>query len=118
MRAVEEKVGIAPERADDFRRELMNQIGALAVDGKRFDYRSDDRLRRALELKLFEDQKDSINLSNLVAQVMDEETRQKIDVIRDRLIKLHGYCEVCSTDALEYIASVFARGELAEEEGS
>ena len=37
----------------------MNYIGALAVDGKKFDYRTNERLHKALELKLFEDQKDT-----------------------------------------------------------
>ena len=42
---------------EDFRREIMNIIGALAIDGKKFMWSTNDRLRRALELKLFEDQK-------------------------------------------------------------
>jgi hypothetical protein len=31
------------------RREIMNYIGALAVEGKRFEWHTNDRLRRALE---------------------------------------------------------------------
>ena len=41
----------------------MNYIGALAVEGRTFDYRTNERLHKALELKLFEDQKDSIKLT-------------------------------------------------------
>ena len=59
MRSIEEKIDIPENRKDDFRREIMNFIGALAVEGKKFDWQTNDRLRRALELKLFEDQKDS-----------------------------------------------------------
>ena len=33
----------ARERKDDFRREIMNYIGALAVEGKNFDYRMNPR---------------------------------------------------------------------------
>jgi serine protein kinase len=35
MRSIEEKIDIPENRKDDFRREIMNFIGALAVDGKR-----------------------------------------------------------------------------------
>jgi serine protein kinase len=63
MRSIEEKIDIPESRKDDFRREIMNYIGALAIDGKTFDYRTNERLHKALEQKLFEDQKDSIKLS-------------------------------------------------------
>ena len=49
MRSIEEKIDIPESRKDDFRREIMNYIGALAVDGKKFDYRTNERLHRALE---------------------------------------------------------------------
>ena len=44
MRSIEEKIGIPENRKDDFRREIMNYIGALAVEGKTFDYRTNSRL--------------------------------------------------------------------------
>ncbi len=115
MRSIEEKIAIPETRKDDFRREVMNYIGALAVEGKKFDWRTDERLRRALEMKLFEDQKDTIKLSALVSNVIDKETQEKIEVIRGRLINSYGYCQVCSKDILEYISSVFARGDEKEE---
>jgi len=114
MRSIEEKIDIAESRKDDFRREIMNYIGALAIEGKTFNYRTNERLHKALELKLFEDQKDSIKLKNLVASVVDRETQEKIDVVKQRLIKNYGYCEVCSTDVLNFVASIFARGDAKD----
>jgi len=35
MRSIEEKIDIPESRKDDFRREIMNYIGALAVEGKK-----------------------------------------------------------------------------------
>ena len=58
MRSIEEKIDIPESRKDDFRREIMNYIGALAIEGKTFNYQTNERLHKALELKLFEDQKD------------------------------------------------------------
>ena len=112
MRAIEEKIDIPESRKDDFRREIMNYIGALAIEGKTFDYRTNERLHKALELKLFEDQKDSIKLTSLVSQVVDKETQEKIDVVKARMIKYYDYCDVCATDVLQYVASIFARGDV------
>ncbi len=112
MRSIEEKIDIPESRKDDFRREIMNYIGALALDGKSFDYRSNERLQKALELKLFEDQKDSIKLTNLISSVVDKATQEKIDVVKSRMIKNYGYCDVCATDVLNFVASIFARGDV------
>jgi serine protein kinase len=112
MRAIEEKIDISESRKDDFRREIMNYIGALAIEGKTFDYKTNERLHKALELKLFEDQKDTIKLTSLVSNVVDKTTQEKIDVVKTRLIKNYGYCEICSTDVLNFVASIFARGDV------
>jgi len=112
MRSIEEKIDIPESRKDDFRREIMNYIGALAIEGKKFSYDTNDRLRRALEMKLFEDQKDSIKLSSFVSNVIDKETQDRIDIIKDRLIKYYGYNEASAKDVLSYVASIFARGDV------
>lgn len=111
MRSVEEKIDIPESRKDDFRREIMNYIGALAIDGKKFDYRTNERLQKALELKLFEDQKDTIKLSSLVSNVVDKATQEKIDIVKQRLIRNYGYNESSATDVLTFVASIFARGQ-------
>ena len=114
MRSIEEKIDIPESRKDDFRREIMNYIAALALEGKQFDYKTNERLQKALELKLFEDQKDSIKLTSLVSSVVDKDTQEKIDIVKGRLIKNYGYCDVCATDVLNYVASIFARGDTQE----
>jgi serine protein kinase len=114
MRSIEEKIDIPDTRKDDFRREIMNYIGALAIDGKQFDFRENERLYRALELKLFEDQKDSIKLTTLVSQVVDKDTQAKIDIVKQRLIDGYGYDDQSATDVLNFVASIFARGEPKE----
>jgi len=112
MRSIEEKIDIPESRKDDFRSEIMNYIGALAVEGKKFDYKTNERLQKALELKLFEDQKDSIKLTSLVSTaVVDDKTQEKIDVVKSRLVRNYGYCDICATDVLHFVASIFARGD-------
>ncbi|NVB43345.1 serine protein kinase [Pseudenhygromyxa sp. WMMC2535] len=112
MRSIETKIDIAESRKDDFRREIMHYIGALAVEGKQFDFRTNERLYKALELKLFEDQKDSIKLTSLVRNVVDKESQEKIEVVKQRLIRDYGYDDASATDVLTYVASIFARGEM------
>ncbi|MCX6112395.1 MAG: serine protein kinase [Proteobacteria bacterium] len=115
MRSIEEKIDIPESRKDDFRKEIMNYIAALSLEGKQFDYTTNERLYKALELKLFEDQKDTIKLTSLVTRVIDKETQEKIDIVKSRLIKNYGYCEICSTDVLNFVASIFARGDVRRE---
>jgi serine protein kinase len=114
MRSIEEKIDIQEGRKDDFRREIMNYIGALALEGRTFDYKTNERLHRALELKLFEDQKDSIKLTSLVSNVVDKETQAKIDVVKQRLIDRYGYNDTSATDLLNFVASIFARGDIKD----
>ena len=51
---------------------------------------------------------------NLVSSVVDNDTQEKIDIVKDRMIKSYGYCEICSTDVLNYVASIFARGDAKD----
>jgi serine protein kinase len=111
MRSIEQRIDIPESRKDDFRREIMNYIGALALDGKTFNYKTNERLQKALELKLFEDQKDTIKLTSLVSNVVDKDTQEKIDIVKGRLIRDYGYDDESATDVLQYVASIFARGD-------
>lgn len=112
MRSIEDKIEVPESRKDDFRREIMNYIGALSLDGKKFEYKMNERLHKALEAKMFEDQKDSIKLTSLVTAVADKDTQEKIDIVKSRLIKTFGYDEISANDVLQYVASIFARGDV------
>jgi serine protein kinase len=112
MRSIEEKIEIPESRKDDFRREIMNFIGALALEGKKFTYDTNDRLRRALELKLFEDKKDTIKFTSIVSNIVDRETQEKIDAVKTRMVRNYGYCEICAKNVLDFVSSIFARGDV------
>ncbi|MCB9672989.1 MAG: serine protein kinase [Alphaproteobacteria bacterium] len=114
MRSIEEKIDIPETRKDDFRSELMNYIADLALKGRTFDYTMNERLHRALELKLFEDSKDSIKLTSLVSSTVDQDTQAKIDIVKQRLIDDYGYDEISASDVLTYVASIFARGDASK----
>jgi serine protein kinase len=119
MRSIEEKIDIPEVGADDFRRSLAGFIGHLAHSGKQFRWDSNPQLKKALEAKLFEDTKDHIKLSALNikgATVVDKEIQEKIDAIKSRLIEQYGYNQQSATDVLDYVGSIFARGDVADED--
>jgi len=118
MRSIEEKIDIPDIGADDFRRSVAAFIGTLQVQGKTFTWDSNPQLKKALEAKLFEDTKDHIKLSALNtsgASVVDPDLQDKIDAIKQRLIKQYNYNDQSATDVLNYVGSIFARGDVAED---
>jgi serine protein kinase len=118
MRSIEDKCGIPEPGADDFRRSVAAFIGGQAVQGKKFAWDSNPQLKKAFEAKLFEDTKDHIKLSALNtngASVVDPDVQVKIDAIKQRMIAQYGYNDKSATDVLNYVGSIFARGDVAEE---
>ena len=116
MRSIEEKNGIPEQGCDDFRRSLAAFIGTLASRNQKFQWDSNPELKRALERKVFEDVKDTIKLSALTKEAaeLDPELQEKIDAIKTRLIKQSGYNQQSATDVLDYVSSIFARGDASE----
>jgi serine protein kinase len=75
-------------------------------------------LKKAFEAKLFEDTKDHIKLSSLHvsgATVVDDKHQEKIDAIIERMKSL-GYNQQSARDVLDYVGSIFARGDLADQD--
>jgi serine protein kinase len=111
MRSIEEKIGVTEARKGDFRREIVNYIDALASRGESFTYLSNPRLRSALELKLFEDCRDTFKITAGSSSVIDRDVQDKVEVVAARLVRDRGYCERCAGRMLEYVAGIFARGD-------
>ncbi|MCK9458393.1 MAG: serine protein kinase [Proteobacteria bacterium] len=119
MRSIEEKIDIPEAGVDEFRRGIAAFIGSLSIEGKVFRWDSNAKLKKALEMKLFEDTKDHIKLSALDirgSSVVDPDIQQKIDAIKQRLIKQYGYNEQSATDVLAHVGSIFSRGDVSDDE--
>lgn len=116
MRSIEEKIDISEQQVVEFRRAVVMHIGQLANKGEKFNYRSNARLMKALQLKLFEDTKDTIKLAKLSegASAVDPDIQDKLDTLKKRLKDKYGYCDHCAADILQYASSIFARGDLIE----
>lgn len=117
MRSIEEKIGIASIKADDYRRSVSEFIGDYSHEGKEFKWDSNTQLKKALEMKLFEDTKDQVKLSALsdAANVVDPDTQKKIDLLKTRLIEQFGYNDESARDVLEHVGGIFARGDIDDE---
>ena len=48
----------------------------------------------------------------MVSNVVDRETQEKIDAVKTRLMRDFGYDEISAQNVLEYVSSIFARGDL------
>ena len=109
LRSVEEKLDIPGDRKDDFRQEVANWVSRRAREGASFDPQENDRLRRALERKLWEDKKHNINFSALVSanELDDDERSAWIDALVEQ-----GYSEEGAREVLEFAGAEVAKSEL------
>jgi serine protein kinase len=111
LRAVEEKLDIPRDRKDDFRQEVSNWVSRRAREGSPFDPQDNDRLRRALERKLWEDKKHNINFSALVSanEMDDDEQNAWISALEDQ-----GYSREGAKEVLEFAGAEVARAEMED----
>jgi serine protein kinase len=119
MRSIEEKIEVGDNQVDDFRRMIAAFIGDCAHEHKEFRWDTNPELKKALESELFERTKDHIKLSALHisgAATVSPDLQQKIDAIKKRLIDQYGYNDKSATDVLDYVGSIFARGEASKDD--
>jgi serine protein kinase len=108
MRSIEEQIGISENAKKAFREEILIRISAYARKGKRFDYNSHERLREAIEKKLFADLKDVVKITTS-SKTPDEMQLKKVNEVTARLIDEHGYCPICANELLRYVGSLLNR---------
>ncbi|MGG3804973.1 PrkA family serine protein kinase [Metabacillus fastidiosus] len=108
MRSIEEQIGISENAKRAFREEILIRISAYARKGKRFDYNSHERLREAIQKKLFADLKDVVKITTS-SKTPDEQQLKKINEVVARLIDEHGYNSVSANDLLRYVGSLLNR---------
>ena len=113
MRSIEEQIGISENAKNTFRQEILIRISSYARKGKPFEYNSHERLKEAIEKKIFADLKDVVKITTS-AKTPDPDQLRRINEVVDRLVKEHGYCPVCANELLTYVGTlVIAVGFLA-----
>ncbi|MEO8288936.1 MAG: protein prkA [Chloroflexota bacterium] len=108
MRSIEEQIGVGDTSRKAFREEILIRISSLARRGQQFDYRSHERLREAIEKKLFADLRDVVKITTST-KTPDQEQLRRINDVINRLVAEHGYCTVCANQLLQYVGSLLNR---------
>jgi serine protein kinase len=108
MRSIEEQIGISENAKKAFREEILIRISSYSRKGKKFDYASHDRLREAVEKKLFVDLKDIVKITTST-KTPDETQLKRVNEVTKRLIDEHGYCPACGNELLRYVGSLLNR---------
>jgi serine protein kinase len=108
MRSIEEQIGISENAKKAFREEILIRISAYARKGKKFDYNSHDRLREAIQKKLFADLKDIVKITTST-KTPDEQQLKKINEVIARLIDEYGYNSISANELLKYVGSLLNR---------
>lgn len=108
MRSIEEQIGISENAKRSFREEILIRISSLARRGQTFEYTSHERLKEAIEKKLFADLRDVVKITTST-RTPDKEQLRKINEVVDRLMTEHGYCHVCANEILRYVGSLLNR---------
>ncbi|WP_018391712.1 PrkA family serine protein kinase [Bacillus sp. 37MA] len=108
MRSIEEQIGISENAKKSFREEMLIRISAYARKGKKFDYREHDRLREAIQKKLFSDLKDVVKITTS-SVAPDEQHMKKMNDVTARLIDECGYNSVSANELLRYVGGLLNR---------
>ena len=108
MRSIEEQIGVTENAKKTFREEILIRMAAMARKGQKFEYTSHERLREAIEKKLFADLKDVVKITTST-KTPDQEQLRRVNEVVDRLIEEHGYCHVCANELLKYVGTLLNR---------
>jgi serine protein kinase len=108
MRSIEEQIGVTDNAKKTFREEILIRMAAMARKGQKFDYTSHERMREAIEKKLFADLKDVVKITTST-RTPDAEQLRKINDVVDRLVSEQGYCTVCANELLRYVGTLLNR---------
>lgn len=108
MRSIEEQIGITENAKRSFREEILIRISSYARKNKPFDYTCHERLRQAIEKKLFADLKDVVKITTS-SKTPDAEQLKRINEVIARLISEYGYCAICANELLKYVGSLLNR---------
>jgi serine protein kinase len=108
LRSVEEKIKVSDSGKMSFRQEVVRKAMVAFKAGEKFKLMSHARMREAIEQYLFDERRDVLRLVTSTARP-DDDARQKISVVQQRLISEYGYDEHSAKEALSYVTTLLAQ---------
>ncbi len=108
LRSVEEKINVSDAGKISFRQEVVRKAMVAFKRGERFTLESHARLKEAVEKYLFEERRDVLRLVTSVARP-DDEAKEKIAAVEERLINEYGYDRHSAKEALNYVTTLLSQ---------
>jgi serine protein kinase len=108
LRSVEEKIKVSESGKLSFRQEVIRKAMVAFKAGEKFHLGSHARVREAIEQYLFEERRDVLRLVTSTSRP-DDDARQKISVVQERLVKEYGYDEHSAKEALSYVTTLMSQ---------
>lgn len=108
LRSVEEKIHISDSGKQSFRQEVVRKAMGAFKRGEKFALSSHERLQEAVKQYLFEQRRDVLRLVSSTTRP-DEEAKQKISVVEQRLVDEYGYDSHSAREALNYVTTLLAQ---------
>lgn len=108
MRSIEEQINITENAKNTFRQEILIRISSYSRKGMSFEYNSHERLKEAIEKKIFADLKDVVKITTST-KTPDADQLRRINEVVDRLVKERGYTVESANALLRYVGSLLAR---------
>ncbi len=108
LRGVEEKINVSDAGKQTFRQEVVRKAMVSFKKGEKFTLDSHSRLKEAMERYLFEERRDVLRLVTSVARP-DEDAREKIAAVEERLISEYGYDRHSAREALNYVTTLLSQ---------
>ncbi len=108
LREVEEKINVSDAGKQTFRQEVVRKAMVAYKKGESFSLDSHSRLKEAMEKYLFEERRDVLRLVSSVARP-DEDAREKIAAVEERLISDYGYDRHSAREALNYVTTLMSQ---------
>ncbi|RJG01091.1 serine protein kinase [Noviherbaspirillum sedimenti] len=108
MRTVEETIHITDSGKQSFRQEVVRKAMGAFKRGEKFTLDSHALLHDAVQQYLFEQRRDVLRLVSSTMRP-DEEVRQKISVVEQRLVEEYGYDAHSAREALNYVTTLLAQ---------
>lgn len=108
MRSIEEQIGVTENAKREFREGIMRSVASLMRRGQAFTVASDERLKEAIEKKLFTDLKDIVKITTST-KTPDSEQLKKINEVVDRMCKEQGYTPESANELLRYVGTLLNR---------
>jgi serine protein kinase len=108
MRSIEDQIGVTENAKREFREGIMRSVASLMRRGQTFTVASDERLKEAIEKKLFSDLKDVVKITTS-SKTPDDTQLKKINEVVDRMCREQGYTPESANELLRYVGTLLNR---------